>query len=150
MAIACGSSPAPPVEHAQEPSSSPSDVGVDAEREPPAAPPAAPDTTPDSPPAKRAAIGNTGTIRGVVTNAANGRPLTGVTVFVRDPDGAVVSDTTSSKGEFELPSIPIGTHWVTFNYEAVDFRKQLTVEAASTTAISVTMNLKPRAPVIVK
>ncbi len=114
------------------------------------APPLASDTeVPNaSPVLPRPAGDHTGSIRGTVTSATSGRPLAGVTVFLRGPDG-MMSATTDRRGNYEITSIPPGTHRVTFSYKRTEVIAEIDVAAASTTVVPVALVLSKTAPVIV-
>ncbi|WP_328904113.1 carboxypeptidase regulatory-like domain-containing protein [Streptomyces sp. NBC_00441] len=64
--------------------------------------------------------GETGAVVGTVTDAANGRPLAGVTLRARAADGSVFTATTGTDGRYELHAPAGGYELVasTFGYES--------------------------------
>lgn len=73
-----------------------------------------------------------GTLKGVVTDKADGSPLPGVSIFVPDLKAGTA---TNDKGQYSLTNIPVGVHIVQYSYvgygtitRTVDFSKETAID----------------------
>lgn len=80
----------------------------------------------------------TGSVKGEVTEAETGEPLPGVNVVI--PSLSAVGASTTSEGNFEIESVPVGTYDVLAQFVGYrSFRKEITVEAGETTEVNFAM-----------
>ncbi len=73
------------------------------------------------------------TIRGVITDAASGHPIPYATVWLGEQPGT--GAVTDEKGQFSLPSVPVGRHTIHasfMGYEPMEFKEVLVTSARET------------------
>ncbi|MDG4823353.1 PQQ-dependent sugar dehydrogenase [Asanoa sp. WMMD1127] len=90
---------------------------------------------PDEPPAP-----TTGTVRGVVTDAATGSPIVGAAVTLAPGGG---STTTTGGGAYEFGAVPPGAYTVTATSSGESAAKQVTVTAGGTATVNLAVGSPP-------
>jgi len=82
-----------------------------------------------------------GEVRGAVTAAEDGRPLSGVQVEVEELGVRAI---TNSRGEFSLRSVPAGSHAVAFSYLGYrPMSSQVTVTAGEDARLDIQLEIRP-------
>lgn len=89
------------------------------------------------------AAAQTGTIRGFVTDAADGQPLPGVNVILTNAAGEIFGNASDTDGFFAISRVPVGDYSLRATYIGFqDFELEVTVEGGSIQTVQIELRVE--------
>lgn len=88
-------------------------------------------------------LAQNGTIRGFITDAADGQPLPGVNVVLTNPAGDLFGNASDTDGFYAISRVPAGNYTLRATFIGFqDFERQVTVVAGEIQTVSIAMAIE--------